>query len=41
MTDWTDQVGVAGAVAGFGVDGQGEMYVATTEELLKVVAVRG
>ena len=41
VTDWTDQVGVAGAVAGFGVDGQGEMYVATTEELLKVVAVRG
>lgn len=39
--DWTDQVGVAGAVAGFGVDGEGEMYVATTEELLKVVAVRG
>jgi len=38
--DWTDQVGGAGSVAGFGVDGQGEMYVATTESLLKVVAVR-
>lgn len=40
-SDWTDQIGVAGAVAGFGVDGEGEMYVATTEELLKVVPVRG
>jgi hypothetical protein len=39
--DWTDQVGGAGSVAGFGIDGQGEMYVATTEALLKVVAVRG
>ena len=38
---WTHQVGVAGAVAGFGVDGDGEMYVATTEELFKVVPVRG
>jgi glucose/arabinose dehydrogenase len=40
-TDWTDQVGAAGSVPGFGVDGQGEMYVATTERLLKVVPVRG
>ena len=40
-TDWTDQVGVAGAVAGFGIDGDGEMYVATSEELFKVVPVRG
>jgi glucose/arabinose dehydrogenase len=40
-TDWTEQVGVAGSVAGFGVDGQGEMYVATSEALLKVVPVRG
>lgn len=39
--DWTDQVGGAGNVAGFGIDGQGEMYVATTEALLKVVPVRG
>lgn len=39
--DWTEQVGVAGSVAGFGVDGDGEMYVATTEELFKVVPVRG
>jgi glucose/arabinose dehydrogenase len=36
--DWTDQVGVAGAVTGFGVDGVGEMYVTTTDQLLKVVA---
>jgi hypothetical protein len=40
-TDWTDQVGVPGNVVGFGVDGAGEMYVATTTALLKVVAVRG
>jgi glucose/arabinose dehydrogenase len=40
-TDWTEQVGVAGRVTGFGVDGQGEMYVATSEALLKVVPVRG
>ena len=39
--DWTDQVGVAGRVAGFGIDGRGEMYVATTEALLQVVADRG
>jgi glucose/arabinose dehydrogenase len=36
--DWTDQVGVAGAVTGFGVDGAGEMYVTTTGQVLKVVA---
>lgn len=41
MTDWTDQVGGAGQVTGFGVDGRGEMYVATTETLLKLVPVRG
>lgn len=40
-TDWTDQVGTAGAVTGFGVDGAGEMYVATTDALLKVIAIRG
>jgi glucose/arabinose dehydrogenase len=38
--DWTDQVGNAGSVAGFGVDGRGEMYLATTEALLKVVPNR-
>jgi glucose/arabinose dehydrogenase len=41
VTDWTDQVGSAGAIVGFGIDGAGEMYVATTERLLKVVPVRG
>ncbi len=40
-TEWTGQVGEAGAVVGFGVDGDGEMYVATSEELFKVVPVRG
>jgi glucose/arabinose dehydrogenase len=40
-SDWTDQVGEAGRVVGFGMDGAGEMYVATTERLLKVVAERG
>lgn len=40
-TDWTDQVGVPGQVVSFGVDGDGEMYVLTTERLLKVVAERG
>jgi glucose/arabinose dehydrogenase len=39
--DWTDQVGNAGSVAGFGVDGRGEMYLSTTEALLKVVPNRG
>ncbi len=41
QTDWTSQVGVPGSVVGFGIDGAGEMYVATTEELFKVVSVRG
>jgi glucose/arabinose dehydrogenase len=36
--DWSEQVGVAGQVTGFGVDGAGEMYVTTTGQLLKVVA---
>lgn len=39
--DWTDQVGIAGRVVGFGVDGAGEMYVMTTTHVLKVVPVRG
>ena len=39
--DWTPQVGEAGSVTGFGIDSQGEMYVATTEVLYKVVAQRG
>lgn len=40
QTDWTDQVGTAGSVAGFGVDGAGEMYLATTDSLLKIVPER-
>lgn len=40
QTDWTEQVGVPGGVPGFGVDGRGEMYVMTTERVLKVIPVR-
>lgn len=40
QTDWTDQVGVAGNVASFGMDFFGEMYVLTTDRVLKVVPVR-
>ena len=39
--DWTAQVDVAGRVVSFGVDSAGEMYVLTTERILKVVPVRG
>ena len=38
--DWTDQVGDAGSVASFGLDHNGEMYVLTTDRILKVVPVR-
>jgi glucose/arabinose dehydrogenase len=38
--DWTDEVGVPGSVVSFGRDGQGEMYVLTTNTLLRLVAVR-
>jgi glucose/arabinose dehydrogenase len=40
-TDWTPQVGVPGNVVSFGMDGEGEMYVLTTEAILKLVPVRG
>lgn len=40
-TDWSDQVGTPGSVVSFGVDSTGEMYVLTTDRVLKVVAVRG
>ncbi|MFZ0013842.1 MAG: PQQ-dependent sugar dehydrogenase [Acidimicrobiia bacterium] len=38
--DWTEQVGVAGRVASFGTDGEGEMYVLTTDRVLQVVPDR-
>jgi glucose/arabinose dehydrogenase len=38
--DWTDSAGIAGRVTGFGVDGAGEVYVATTTALLRIVAAR-
>lgn len=40
QTDWTDQVGVPGSVVSFGVDQEGEIYVLTTDRILKVTAVR-
>jgi glucose/arabinose dehydrogenase len=40
-TDWTEQVGVPGQVASFGVDTWGEMYLLTTDRILRVVPVRG
>lgn len=38
LRDWSAQVGIPGSVPGFGVDGQGEMYVLTTEQVLRVEA---
>ncbi|MEX0796080.1 MAG: hypothetical protein WD274_05255, partial [Acidimicrobiia bacterium] len=40
VVDWTGDVGVPGMVTGFGVDGDGEVYVTTTGSVLKLVAVR-
>ncbi len=40
VTDFTDQVGVPGQVASFGVDGFGEVYLMTTDRLLKLIPVR-
>ena len=37
--DWTDQVGNAAEVTGFGVDGDGEVYVTTRNSLLKLVGI--
>ncbi len=37
IRDWTGQVGVPGRVTGFGVDGAGEVYVATENQLLRLV----
>ena len=41
QTDWTGQVGNAGDVTSFGVDPAGELYLTTSDALLKVVPVRG
>lgn len=41
ISDWTDQVGAPGRVTSFGTDFSGEMYVLTTEQVLRVTAVRG
>ena len=40
VVDYTDQVGVAGPVASFGVDHTGEVYVLTTERILRITAAR-
>lgn len=40
VTDWTEDVGVPGMVTGFGVDGDGEVYITTSGSVLKLVAVR-
>jgi glucose/arabinose dehydrogenase len=41
VVDYTDQVGAVGAVASFGTDVDGEIYVLTSKALLKLVPVRG
>lgn len=40
VVDWTDEVGVPGMITGFGIDGDGEVYVSTTGSVLKLVAIR-
>jgi glucose/arabinose dehydrogenase len=40
VVDRTDDVGVPGMITGFGIDGDGEVYVSTTGLVLKLVAVR-
>ncbi len=40
VVDWTGDVGVPGMVTGFGVDGDGEVYVTTADSVLKLVALR-
>ncbi|MFP3914655.1 MAG: PQQ-dependent sugar dehydrogenase [Actinomycetota bacterium] len=40
VEDHTDQVGVAGQVVSFGVDGQNEVYVLTVDRVLRLVAER-
>jgi hypothetical protein len=38
--DWTDSAGVVGQVSGFGLDGDGEVYVATVDAIHRIVADR-
>ena len=40
VTDHTGDVGVPGQVVSFGVDGSGEVYVLTTEQVLALVPLR-
>lgn len=40
LRDWTDQVGTAGNVVSFGVDGRGEVYVLTTSDVRLIEPVR-
>lgn len=40
VDDHTDAVGALGSVVSFGVDGQGEVYVLTTDRVLRLAAVR-
>lgn len=38
--DWTEQVGTVGRVSSFGIDGLGEMYVLTTEKVVRLIPLR-
>lgn len=40
VTDYSDQVGVPGRIVSFGVDDSGEVYIMTTNRMLKLVPVR-
>lgn len=40
VVDHTGDVGIAGSVVSFGVDGAGEVYVLTTDQILKLVPLR-
>ncbi len=38
--DWTEQIGVPGNVVSFGTDAAGEVYVLTTNQVLRIVPLR-
>ena len=40
VRDWTDQVGVPGNIVSFGTDATEEIYVLTTNQVLRIVPVR-